>query len=61
MCDADDYKKFADDCLERAKRADSDPQRKSLLELAMAWSKLAEEVSSLRGSSLPAHKSILLH
>ena len=61
MADADDYKKFAHDCLERAKRADSEPQRKSLLELALAWSRLAEEASSLHGNPVPADKPTAFH
>ena len=61
MCDADDYKKFANDCLERAKRADSDQQRKSLLELANGWSRLADEISSLQGSFVPSDRSIAFH
>ena len=61
MCDADDYKKFANDCLERMKRADSDQQRKSLLELANGWSRLADEISSLQGSFVPSDRSIAFH
>jgi hypothetical protein len=61
MPDADDYKKFAYDCLERAKRADSEPQRKSLLELALAWSRLAEEAGSLHCNSVPADKPTAFH
>jgi hypothetical protein len=61
MRDADVYKQFSNDCLERAKRADSDQQRKSLLKLAMAWSRLTEEASSLHDGSVPLGKPVGLH
>jgi hypothetical protein len=58
MSDAEDYKKLAEDCLEQAKISNSDLERKSLFDLATAWSRLAKETSA--GSTVPRAKAIIL-
>ena len=58
MRDADDYKWFANDCLKRANRADSDQQRKSLIGLAKTCLRLAEEAANSHDSSMPPDKSV---
>ena len=50
MSDDDDYKTYAE-ILEEAKRVKRERERNSYLEPAMAWSKLADEVSNSRGGS----------
>ena len=57
---SDDYKTYAE-IIEEAKRTKSERERKAYLELEMAWSGLADEVSSLRRSSVPPDKSIAFH
>jgi hypothetical protein len=44
MSDADDYREFAQHCLKLADETDSAPERKALLEMALAWSLVAEEL-----------------
>jgi hypothetical protein len=45
------YRKFAEECRRYAKLADTDEQRKVLLEMEAAWAKLAEEAEELETKS----------
>jgi hypothetical protein len=42
------YREFADQCLELAKRAKTEEERKVLHEMAMTWVKLAEDTDQSR-------------
>ena len=44
---AHDYKQLAEQCLARAKQAESTPELISYLELSKVWSRLAEQESKL--------------
>ena len=56
----DDYKTYAE-VIEEAKRAKRERERKAYLELEMAWSRRADDVSNSRGSSVPPDRSIAFH
>ena len=43
------YRKFAEDCRRYAQLAETDEQRKVLLEMSVTWARLAEEAEELEG------------
>ena len=45
------YRKFAKECRRYAELADSDEQRKVLLEMAAVWAELAEQAEELAARS----------
>lgn len=45
------YRKFAEECRRYAQSAETDEQRKVLLEMGAAWAKLAEEADELEAKS----------
>jgi hypothetical protein len=49
MFDADELRGFADECLKLADEANSAAERKGLIELALAWSKVAETSERPKG------------
>lgn len=55
MCDADEYRQFAEQCLKQADEVESEPQRKACLEMALTWSRLAEEASRSNDNEVVRH------
>ena len=49
-CDA--YRRFAETCLETARRQESPQERAILLQMAYIWSRLAEQAAALSAALL---------
>jgi len=56
MTTATEYRKYAQECLESAREAQSDPVRKQFLDLAKLWMTAAERMDAPPAPSKPISK-----
>jgi ribosomal protein L17 len=47
---ADEYQRYADECIEWARKAKTDAERKAFLDMALAWTKAGAKAT---GEALP--------